>query len=192
MLKTDDEFLDEILKVLYKSDNREPVYVHEELSYLFDPEERYSDEVSDLSARISAELVGHNLAEGTGFGTVMRITPFGRTVYKAGGWVRYNQQLSDEKEAERRREDESHQATLDGAKSAKSSARAAWIAGLIALVPVIISVVQYIESRTNRIEINELKSRIQLLSRQLQAQKVSHKEIPTRVDSLSTDQKRKQ
>lgn len=100
MQATDDDFLDELLKVLYESDNLQPVYVSETLADFFESDYRYSNEFDILESRIRAELQANNLAEETGFGTVMKITPFGRTVYKAGGWIRYNQQLRDEKQAE--------------------------------------------------------------------------------------------
>ncbi|PRY22738.1 hypothetical protein CLV58_14418 [Spirosoma oryzae] len=169
MPQTDDEFIDEMLEVLYESDNKQPVYVHETLSYLFETDYRHTDEFDDLSARIRAELESQNLAEGTGFGTVMRITPFGRAVYKAGGWVRYNQQLAEEKQTERNRQLEAHQATLasakateDSARFASSSAKAAWFSGVVGAVAILISLYQLYKGNELEDKLNAVTKRVEL------------------------------
>lgn len=167
-----EERLDALLKVLYEGDQVEAVYVAETYKYLFPSGE---DEFNRDWAPYIAALEGRNLARKTErAGTVMRITPFGRDVYEAGGWVKYQAMLAEKEKREEEARREQLELERISARGTKSSARAAWIAAGISLVALLLTYLQY---RNSESSLEALEQKVKSLEEKLLTSGVSERKV---------------
>ncbi len=96
-----------------------------------------------------------------------RLTEKGYEVIKAGSFEKW---LANSEQ----RQNEAHQAALDSAAatvdataSAKKSLRVAWIVGALSAIPIVLSVLQYADSRAKDKEISALTTELERVSRSI-------------------------
>lgn len=128
MAKIDYTKLDKLLEVLYEGDRQYAVMIGETYRYLFKNEPDYNDDDRKYAIYM-AELSGLGLAtERKTSGTTMDITPFGRQVHKAGGWLAYNSQIKQKEEQENKLRLREVEASFLSADAGKKSMYAAYLA----------------------------------------------------------------
>ncbi len=115
MQQIDYNKLDKLLEELYKGDRQYPVRIAETYRSLFKEElSEDRNKIYKIYPKYMAELSEHNLAtEREDSGTIMDITPFGRKVFKAGGWIKYNELLDEEKKKQEEKENYKHQLEVE-------------------------------------------------------------------------------
>jgi hypothetical protein len=155
MSKIDYNKFDSFLEVLYISDKRSPVCIGE---YFRDT---FADDSDDFLA-YAAELEALNLAINDQKNTYnYRISPLGRIVYKAGGWLVYNEKIEKDKASELELRIKEVEASVSAAKSAGSAKNAAWASTIIAFFSICISIYFFVQS-------NEKDKKIEVLSSKLE------------------------
>ena len=159
MKKIDYSRIDILLEELFEGDKRFPVNLAELYNDSF-----FNKEDHDEYTIYIAEIEGLNLAyldqEHT---TNYRITPFGREVHKAGGWVAYNEIIEKEKSQELELRKKEVDATISAAKSASSSKNAAWVSILISIMAMAFSIYSFIQTNEKDKKIEELTSSLEKL-----------------------------
>lgn len=134
--------------------------------------------------------------------TAIMLTPFGAQVYREGGWKKYLAKLetsererklaeNEQKITQERIKDEELNIGRQNVQAARSSSRAAWFAGVIAALALLITLIQFSESRTQNSEINGLKQELIRLDSLMKVQQQVQRQTYILMDSLSTHKNRK-
>ena len=160
MAEIDYTKLDKLLKALYDGDRRYAVMIGETYKYLFKNEPDYDDDQRNYSIYM-AELSGLQLAiERKTSGTTMDITPFGRQVHKAGGWLAYNAQIEQKEEQETKLRLKEVEASLSSADAGRKSMYAAYIAIFISTA---FALWQFVDGSNKQTEIDLINKKLRAL-----------------------------
>ena len=182
MAEIDYKKLDKLLKELYVGDRQYPVMIGETYTYLFKDEPDYDDDDRDYASYM-AELSGLDLAtERETSGTIMDITPLGRQVHKAGGWLAYNAQIKEKDDDEKAIRLKEVEATLLSADAGKKSMYAAYIAIFISTA---FALWQFVDGSSKQTEIDLINKKLRVLDSLSTLQLRSPKPMIPPLDSSS-------
>lgn len=180
MAELDYTKLDKLLKALYDGDNQRMVLIGETYDFLFKDDPDFVKDSRDYS-KYMAELSGLNLATKRDFATAMKITPFGREVHKAGGWLAYITQLELKEEQERELRLKEVKASELSATASNKSMYAAYIAIFISIA---VAIWQYIDGSKKQTDSDLVNKKLEVLDSLNKIQSVQLQKYQTQFDSL--------
>lgn len=171
--------LDKLLHELFVGDRKYAVQISELYSFLFSKEPDFDED--DYLIYV-AELTALGLAtERDSPGTIMDITPLGRQVRKAGGWLAYSTQLELKEQQERELRLKEVKASELSATASKKSMYAAYIAIFISIA---VAIWQYIDGSKKQTDSDLVNKKLEVLDSLHKIQSVQLQKYQTQFDSL--------